>query len=84
MLKLSEVVARHIKENWKQPGCPLCGTNSWAMNGPFGLVPVGVDEDGYVIGYRTAEMGSPVISMVCYQCGNTVLLDYNILLGMDP
>lgn len=84
MVDLASVVARHIKKTWKQPGCALCGANSWAMNGPFGLVPCGVDESGYVTGYRTAEMGSPVISMVCYECGHTVLLDYSILIGMDP
>lgn len=84
MPDLSEVVSNHIKKNWRSPECRLCGANNWAMNGPFGLVPIGVDEEGYVSGYRTAEMGSPVIAMVCYKCGHTSLIDYSIIIGMDP
>ena len=84
MPTLSEVVSGHIAKHWKDKECQLCGGSSWAMNGPFGLVPVGVDEQGYVAGYRTAEMGSPVIAMVCYTCGHTSLIDYNIMIGMDP
>ncbi|MFT5685698.1 MAG: hypothetical protein ACI8RZ_006652 [Myxococcota bacterium] len=84
MVDLAEVVSRHIKAKWKEPGCSLCGANNWAMNGPFGLVPAAINKQGFVTGYRTAKMGSPVISMVCYDCGNTVLLDYNILIGMEP
>ena len=84
MPDLAQVVSRHIKKNWASPECPLCKANNWVMNGPFALVPVGVNEDGYVSGYRTAEMGSPVITMVCYKCGHTSLIDYNIIIGMDP
>ena len=84
MPSLSEVVSKHIKASWTSPDCSLCGANNWALNGPFGLVPVGVDEEGYVTGYRTAEMGSPVIAMVCCQCGHTALIDYSIIIGRDP
>lgn len=87
MADLAQVVAKHIKKHWKTPECSLCGANTWdnwVMNGPFALVPVGVDENGYVSGYRPPKVGSPVISMVCYQCGHTLLIDYSIIIGMDP
>ena len=84
MPNLSEVITDHISKKWKKPSCPLCGENNWVMNGPFALTPVAVDEKGYVIGYRMAEWGSPVIAMVCYGCGHTSLIDYNILIGLDP
>ena len=84
MASLSELVSKHIRERWKQPECRLCGANNWVMNGPFGLVPVGVDERGYITGFQTPETGSPVVAMVCYECGHTTLIDYNVIMGLDP
>ena len=84
MLSLSKVLSDHISTKWTKPDCPMCSENSWLMNGPFALVPVGVDENGYVMGYRTAEMGSPIIAMVCGNCGHSSLLDYNVVIGLEP
>ena len=38
----------------------------------------------YVNGYRTMESASPVVAMVCRECGHTSLIDYNVMLGMEP
>ena len=84
MSSIDGVVSEHIEKHWKQSDCMLCGANNWVMNGPFGLVPISVDQKGYVNGYRPAKTGSPVIAMVCYKCGYTLLIDYSVIIGRDP
>ena len=84
MPAITEVVARHIHAKWNSIRCPLCEDNNWTMNGPFGLLPATVDARGYVSGYLHRSHSSPVITMVCRNCGHTSLIDYNVMIGKEP
>lgn len=84
MSSLSEKISAHVQQHWKQQGCQLCGQNDWTLNGPFSLVPALVNAAGYVVGERPYSAASPVVSMVCRGCGNTVLIDYNVVIGREP
>ena len=84
MPEISQILTDHIQKHWSSILCPLCGTNDWRMNGPFGLVPASIDARGCVTGYRTRAMGSPVMALVCGACGHTSLIDYSVLIGREP
>ena len=84
MPDLADVVSRHLQKRWSQIRCVVCGENDWTMNGPFALVPALVDTQGRVNGYRSIDTGSPVVALVCRSCAHTVLLDYNVIIGLEP
>lgn len=84
MTTLTTIVTEHIRRRWTARACPHCKANNWTLNGPFALLPATVDTSGYVNGYRTMDSASPVIAMVCRECGHTSLIDYNVMLGMEP
>ena len=84
MPNLSELISEHVHKHWKQHTCQLCGHNDWTLNGPFSLVPALVNPAGYVVGERPHSVASPVVSMVCRSCGQTILIDYNVVIGREP
>lgn len=61
----------NINQNWVTKNCPMCGHNDWTIDTDM-MAMVGIGED------KSIQLGgkiTPVVSITCRRCGNTVLIN---------
>ena len=70
-----EQLISKINDKWKSKECQLCKANNWEIANDL-VTLVGVSE------HRSIQLGGqfmPLVSMVCRECGNTLLINPLVL-----
>jgi predicted nucleic-acid-binding Zn-ribbon protein len=62
-----ERVEAWLRDRWKQP-CPRCGVNEWVIGDSI-----------MALGIFATESIQPKVSVTCVHCGDTVLLNANLV-----
>lgn len=66
-----ERLIENINRNWSTKNCPMCGGNNWAISDDvMAMMRVGENND-IMLGGRI----TPVVPVICNECGNTVLIN---------
>lgn len=60
-----------INQRWSTKNCPMCGANNWTI-GEDVVTMVRVDENNSI---QLGGKITPVVPMICSNCGNTLLIN---------
>lgn len=63
VVSLSEKAIKHIKDKWVTHDCGLCNKNDWDIS-----------DDIFKL-YRDDMATMPFVTVICTNCGNTVLIN---------
>ena len=75
-----EKLLKTLEEKWGDNAtCPFCHKDEWMIDRCL-VSPVQIGEDGKMI---IGKQFQPLISVVCKNCGNTVLLNGLVLKCLD-
>jgi len=69
--EITQRIIEALKAKMGIPKCPLCGNNSWKVEGGYIVLPLSPNPTQVIIGGTVY----PIIPIFCGHCGNTQLIN---------